>query len=86
MVCPMENESIIVCVRDTIQQSSNGRKSFSLKLTPSKLIDSIFIEVSKEFDYNVDDITITLQALTSTERDIVSSMLSYNFHSIISLI
>lgn len=56
MVCSMENESRRVLVKDTI----SGKTTISVQVTPSMSIDSIFKEVSKEFDYNVDDICLTM--------------------------
>uniref|UniRef100_A0A6P7GLW5 Ubiquitin carboxyl-terminal hydrolase 47 n=1 Tax=Diabrotica virgifera virgifera TaxID=50390 RepID=A0A6P7GLW5_DIAVI len=48
-----------VTVRDTIQQSE--KKQTFINIFPSKTIDSIFREVSKEFSYNHDEIELVLQ-------------------------
>lgn len=74
MVCPMEKESIRVTVRDTILQSTTGKNTFTIQLTPSTSIDSIFREVSKEFDYSIDDIEIMLQPVGGQNSNIVSSL------------
>ncbi|XP_057671617.1 ubiquitin carboxyl-terminal hydrolase 47 [Diorhabda carinulata] len=60
MVClPEEGPAKRVTVRDTIQQST--KKQAFISLTPSKTIESIFKEVSKEFSYNHDEIELVLQ-------------------------
>lgn len=70
MVCSMENESIGVLVRDGI----SGIKEHRILLTPSTAIDSIFKEVSKEFDYNIDDICLVVQLPHGTGNDEVSTI------------
>lgn len=78
MVCSMENESVKVLVKDTI----SGKKIFTLQLTPSRAIDSIFKEVSKEFEYNVDDISLEVQLGPGSENYEVSNMF-FGFSSLL---
>lgn len=69
MVCSMENESIEVAVKDTIM----GKKPHTIRLTPSRSIDSIFKEVSKEYNYNIDDISLKLESGEGLESFLVST-------------
>lgn len=59
MVCLHEENPVRVTVRDTVLMS--GKKQSYINLTPTKTIDSIFNEVSKDFNYGSDDIELVLQ-------------------------
>lgn len=51
--------SIRVQVQDTITQG--GKKQCFVELSPDKTLESIFKEVSKDLEYNVDDIEIIIR-------------------------
>lgn len=56
--------SLTVQVQDTIQQG--GKKHCFVQLSPDKTIESIFKEISKDLEYNVDDIEIILRKGSSS--------------------
>lgn len=68
-VCPIN-----VLVKDTIQQSTTGKKSCDLQLSPSTSIHNIFRDVSVVFEYGVDEIEIVLQTGSGEDQNIVSNM------------
>lgn len=74
MVCSMENESIDVPVRDKI----SGKKSHIIKLSGSVLIYNIFKEISKQYDYKIDDISILLELGPGYETSFVSKIIFNN--------
>lgn len=59
MVCLHDEGHLRVTVRDTVLLSA--KKQSYVLLTPTKTIESIFKEISKEFEYNADEIELVLQ-------------------------
>lgn len=66
----MENGSIDVSVNDTI-----SKKIHTIQLTPSRAINSIFKEISKKYDYNIDDIHLVLESGPGMQSFFVSNAL-----------
>ncbi|KAJ8985542.1 hypothetical protein NQ317_019925 [Molorchus minor] len=64
MVCLHEESPHSVTVRDTIHNSAKKRSE--VLVTPSKSIESIFKEVSRDFEYNADEIELILQRRDGT--------------------
>lgn len=64
MVCLHDEGHLRVTVRDTIL--SSAKKQSYVLLTPTKTIESIFKEISREFEYNADEIELVLQKRDGT--------------------
>ncbi|KAJ8945952.1 hypothetical protein NQ318_016780 [Aromia moschata] len=64
MVCLYDESLQVVTVRDTIQQSAKRRSD--IQVTPTKTIESIFKEISRDFEYNADEIELVLQRRDGT--------------------
>lgn len=76
MVCPPQEGLIEVLVRDEIKQSPAGKKHCYLQISRTKSVESIFREVSKEFEYNVDEIELTFRRGASSVSTIFFIYLS----------
>lgn len=59
MVCLSNEGTIQVRVRDTIY--TNERRQFSVEISPTKTIDSVFAEISDYFKYEADSFELLLQ-------------------------
>lgn len=59
MVCPPQESTTSVTVRDE-------RKQCYVHISKTKSVESIFREISKEFDYNIDEIELTFRRGTSS--------------------
>lgn len=71
----MENGSIDVSVNDTL-----SKKVHTIQLTPSKAINSIFKEISKKYDYNIDDIHLVLESGPGVQSFFVSKPIFVTFN------
>ncbi|CAG9864755.1 unnamed protein product [Phyllotreta striolata] len=71
MVCLPEDGMLIrATVRDTILIS--GKKQYTIQLSPSKTINSIFQEISDEFHYLIEEIELILQSIGKKETIILN--------------
>lgn len=71
----MENGSIDVSVNDTL-----SKKIHTIQLTPSRTVNSIFKEISKKYDYNIDDINLVLESGPTGQSFCVSKTLFTTFN------
>lgn len=63
MVCLSDEGTVPVVVRDTICSASKRNPSV-INLSPSKSVESIFLEVGAEFHYNPEGFELILQNST----------------------
>lgn len=83
MVCLSNEVTVQATVRDLI--GSGAKTQSTILLTPTKSVSSIFEEVAADFQYQIDDIQLTLQALGSTveldrHRDSVLGETGFNLN------
>lgn len=83
MVCLHDEGYLRVTVRDTILLSA--KKQSYVLLIPTKSIESIFKEISKDFEYNADEIELVLQKNDGTTvcKIFISGKQTFLFNTIL---